>query len=97
MNKLLKLVSIFDKQSIKHLVRMNCVGWEGGGGGGGGNFFREGKKNLSAYLKQLVSAEKIAGTGHKNATTAETIKKLYEKGELADVVKQNPRVFLQTP
>ena len=33
MNKLLKLVSIFDKQSIKHLVRMNCVGWEGGGGG----------------------------------------------------------------
>ena len=54
-------------------------------------------KIISSYLKQLVSAEKIAGTGHKNATTAETIKKLYEKGELADVVKQNPRVFLQTP
>ena len=95
MNKLLKLVSIFDKQSIKHLVRMNCVGWEGGGGDG--NLFSEANKTLSSYLKQLVSAEKIAGTGHKNATTAETIKKLYEKGELADVVKQNPRVFLQTP
>ena len=69
----------------------------GGGGGGDGNLFSEANKTLSSYLKQLVSAEKIAGTGHKNATTAETIKKLYEKGELADVVKQNPRVFLQTP
>ena len=54
-------------------------------------------KIMNKLLKLVSIFDKIAGTGHKNATTAGTIKKLYEKGELADVVKQNPRVFLQTP
>jgi len=47
--------------------------------------FSEANKTLNSYLKQLVSEEKIAGTVHKNPLTSETIKKLYEDGELTDM------------
>lgn len=58
--------------------------------------FSEANKTLSSYLKQLVKEGKIAATVHKIPLTADTIKKLYEKGELADVDTQSPRALLQT-
>ena len=60
------------------------------------HLFSEANKTLNSYLKQLVNEGKIAGTVHKNPLTGETIKKLYEKGELADADTRNPRVLLQT-
>jgi len=39
---------------------------------------------------------KIAGTVYKNPLIGETIKKLYEKGELANADTRDPRVLLQT-
>ena len=60
------------------------------------HLFSEANKTLNSYLKQLVNEGKIAGTVHKNPLTSETIKKLYEKGELADADTRNPRVLLQT-
>ena len=39
---------------------------------------------------------KIAPTVHKVSLTADIIKKLYEKRELADVDTQSPRALLQT-
>ena len=56
------------------------------------HLFSEANKTLSSYLKQLVNDGKIAGTVHKNPLTSETIKKLYEKGELADADTRDPRV-----
>lgn len=58
--------------------------------------FSEANKTLNSYLKQLVSEGKIAGTVHKNPLTSETIKKLYEEGELTDADTRDPRVLLQT-
>ena len=46
------------------------------------HLFSEANKTLNSYLKQLVNEGKIAGTVHKNPLTDETIKKLYERGEL---------------
>ena len=60
------------------------------------HLFSEANKTLNSYLKQLVNEGKIAGTVHKNPLTDETIKKLYERGELADADTRNPRVLLQT-
>ena len=58
--------------------------------------FSEANKTLNSYLKQLVKEGKIAGTVHKNPLTGETIKKLYEQGELVDADTQDPRALLQT-
>ena len=58
--------------------------------------FSEANKTLNSYLKQLFNGGKIAGTVHKNPLTGETIKKLYERGQLADADTRNPRVLLQT-
>lgn len=58
--------------------------------------FSEANKTLSSYLKQLVSQGKIAGTVHKIPLTTEIVKKLYEKGELADADTLSPRALLQT-
>jgi hypothetical protein len=58
--------------------------------------FSETNKTLSSYLKQLVKNGKIAATVHKVSLTADIIKKLYGKRELADVDTQSPRALLQT-
>ena len=58
--------------------------------------FSEANKTLSSYLTQLVKNGKIAPTVHKVSLTADIIKKLYEKGELADVDTLSPRALLQT-
>ena len=58
--------------------------------------FSEANKTLSSYLKQLVKNGKIAATVYKVSLTADIIKKLYEKRELADVDTQSPRALLQT-
>ena len=36
----------------------------------------------------------MGGTVHKNPLTSETIKKLYEEGELTDADTRDPRVLL---
>jgi hypothetical protein len=58
--------------------------------------FSEANKTLSSYLKQLVKNGKIAATVHKVNLTADIIKKLYEKRELADVDTQSPPALPQT-
>lgn len=58
--------------------------------------FSEANKTLNSYLKQLVKNGKIAPTVHKVSLTADIVKKLYEKRELADVDTQSPRALLQT-
>ena len=58
--------------------------------------FSEANKKLSSDLKQLVKNGKIAPTVHRVSLTADIIKKLYEKGELADVDTLSPRALLQT-
>lgn len=58
--------------------------------------FSEANKTLNSYLEQLVKNGKIAPTVHKVSLTADIIKKLYEKRELADVDTQSPRALLQT-
>ena len=58
--------------------------------------FSEANKTLNSYLKQLFSEGKIAGTVHNNPLTGETIKNLYEEGELTDADTRDPRVLLQT-
>ena len=58
--------------------------------------FSEANKTLSSYLKQLVSQGKIPGTVHKIPLTTEIVKKLCEKGELADAHTLSPPALLQT-
>ena len=58
--------------------------------------FSEANKTLSSYLKHLAREGKIATTVHKVPLTADTVKKLYERGELADVSTESPRALLQT-
>ena len=60
------------------------------------HLFSEANKTLNSYTKQVVNEGKISGTVHKNPLTGETIRKLYERGELADAGTRNPRVLLQT-
>lgn len=58
--------------------------------------FKEANSTLSAYLRNLSSSGKIAGTVHKPPLTPEVVEKLFEAGELGNVDCTDPRVLMQT-
>ena len=60
------------------------------------NMFIHANKTLNAYLKPLSSTGQIAGTVHKDPISAEVIKKLYKKVELAEASTRDPRALMQT-
>ena len=55
--------------------------------------FIHANKTLNAYLS---STGQIAGTVHKDPISAEVIKKLYKKVELAEASTRDPRALMQT-